>query len=99
MAFAGYKEILKKFGQKYNTPQQELTVQAPSKREADTILQSLPTYVRSSVQTVEVRGNDVVVKFLPGKDSDQAFNTIMSVVKNLQNSNKLVGKNYRVVTE
>jgi hypothetical protein len=68
----------------------------PVEREADAILHALPADVRATVERIEVRNNEVLVRFNPGKDSDVAFQTIQKTVNDLQNQNVLPGQSYMV---
>jgi hypothetical protein len=70
--------------------------QVTRKDDSAAILRALPPHVSSTIAALEVHGNEVKVKFHPGKDSDAVFNAIQQVVQNLQASNVLPGTNYIV---
>ena len=73
-------------------PKQNITT-----HEAGTIMNSLPPAVKAAVENLEVHGSEVSVKFHPGKGSDQVFNAIVAIVNNLQNTNVLPARGYKVV--
>lgn len=88
------QKIIQKLAQQ--VAQQTLSAGDPTKKDAAAILHALPANVKPTVATVEVHGNDVMVQFHPGQDSDQAFQAVVNTVNNLQSNNVLVGKNYQV---
>jgi hypothetical protein len=69
---------------------------APSKREAETILTSLPANLKAVVANVEVHGSAVYITFQPGKASQAAFDGVKMLVQQLQNANKLPQQSYQV---
>ena len=68
----------------------------PSKREAETILTSLPANLKPAVKNVEVHGNGVYVTFQPGKATQPVYDAVKNLVQQLQTANKLPGQNYQV---
>jgi hypothetical protein len=68
----------------------------PPKREADTILASLPPNLKPLVANIEVHGNEVYLTFQPGKASQQVFDAVKVVIQHLQQSNQLPGQNYQI---
>lgn len=68
----------------------------PPKREAETILTSLPPNLKPLVANIEVHGNAVYVTFQAGKSSQQAFDAVKRLVQQLQESNQLPGQSYTV---
>lgn len=69
---------------------------APPKREADTILGSLPANLKPIVANIEVHGNTVSVTFQPGKSTQQAYDAVKRLVQQLQQTNQLPGQSYSV---
>lgn len=69
---------------------------APPKREADTILQSLPPNLKGIVANIEVHGNTVSVTFQPGKSSQQSYDAVKRLIQQLQQTNQLSGQSYTV---
>lgn len=90
------KVIQKLAQQQMGAMPQNIAPQEATKRDATAILAALPPAVKSAVANLEVHGSDVMVRFQPGKGTDQVFNAILSTVQNLQNSNTLTSKNYQV---
>lgn len=89
------QKIIEKLAQ-VAPPAQDFSTAAPNTREAQTILAALPPAVRPAVAILEVHGNDVKVRFQPGKSSDAAFQAIQQTVTSLQQQNKLSGSQYTV---
>ena|ERR1700722_17322665 len=69
----------------------------PTLREADVILQALPTNVKALIAQLEVHGSNVKVLFHPGKNSPAAVQAITNVVNGLQQSNALQFPHYNIV--
>lgn len=104
------KEVLKKLLKIAENQQKIITKLAqsvapihPNTREAETILEALPTPVRAAVAILEVhQSNDpsfdgeVQVKFVPGKGSDAVFKAIQKTVENLASRNLLNGASYAI---
>lgn len=76
--------------------EQHLAPQKTNKDEAETILNKLPANVKQTVARLEVHGNEVKVKFHPGRASDAAFDAIQQAVQELQSANLLAGTQYIV---
>jgi hypothetical protein len=56
----------------------------PNLRPAETLIKALPAALKPGkgvIDVVEVHGNEVHVRFSPGKDSNNAFNALMAVVQ------------------
>lgn len=56
----------------------------PDLRPAETLISALPAQLKPGkgiVDVVEVHGNEVHVRFAPGKDSDAGFKALMAVVQ------------------
>jgi hypothetical protein len=66
------------------------------KREADTILASLPVNLKPAVALLEVHGGTVSVKFKPGQATQQNYDAVKNLVQQLQTANKLPGQTYNV---
>lgn len=77
-------------------PAQHMDPNVATKRDAETILNALPSTVRPAVADLAVHGSLVNVKFQPEQGTDQAFNVIVQTVQQLQNSGTLSGRNYQV---
>jgi hypothetical protein len=78
------------------TAPQNFQPNAPNLRDAEIILAALPPVIKPTIAKLEVHDNDILVRFHPNKDSDQAFNTVIQTVHNLQAANKLSGHTYQV---
>lgn len=97
------EEIIKKLASIVANQQKIITKLAQThsahitgKDDAAAILRALPPHVSSVIERIEVHGNEVLVKFKPGQDSDEAFNAIQTIVKDLQTTNVLGGTSYLV---
>jgi hypothetical protein len=91
------QKIIRKLAQNAELTQSLEPKQNLTTHEAGTIMAALPPAVKAAVETLEVHGSQVVVKFHPGKASDQVFNAIVNVVNNLQQTNTLPSSGYKVV--
>jgi len=92
---ANQQKIIMKLEQMQNIPQ-DLEPNKVVKDEASEILKNLPPNLKAAIERLEVHGNEVRVKFNPGKASDAAFNLLQKVITNLQNKALLSGQSYIV---
>jgi hypothetical protein len=76
-------------------PATALKPNATNKNEAGTIINSLPPAIKNHLVTLEVHDGQVKVKW-KSPVSDAVFNVVTKTVQNLQNTNALPGKNYKV---
>jgi hypothetical protein len=67
-----------------------------TKNTAAIIIEALGDFYKQNVEFLEVRGSDVLVRFLSGKSTQPNYNHILNVVKKLQSSNQLQGFAYNV---
>lgn len=70
-----------------------------TRREAAAILNALPPATRAAVQVLEVHNDQVLVRFQPGKTTQNAYDSVMKTVRNLQMQNVLPGNSYQVVVK
>ncbi len=98
------QKIITKLAQGYQAPAQKVEPKLPPHgSESNAVLTALPEAVRLMVNRLEVhpglgmgQPGDVKVQFKPGKSSSDAFATVQKTVEQLQNSNVLPLKNYKV---
>lgn len=90
------QHALKKLAQDAGSAPQKIEPQVATKREAEQILSALKDPAKSAVNRLEVLNNDVKVQFHPGKATQEAYDSLMATVKELQAQNVLPGQSYSV---
>lgn len=74
----------------------KLEPQSFAKDEAATVMAALKEPAKSAVKHLEVVMDEVRVAFLPGKGTQQAFDSLVKTVNELQQKNALPGASYKV---
>lgn len=92
------QEIITKLAQGVNAapPPQHLDPANTQKRPAEAILGALQEPAKSSVNRLEVQGDIVKVQFQPNKGTQQAYDSIVKTVTDLQKQNVLPGASYQI---
>lgn len=89
------QEIIKKLVKAQAAPPDALHPNSPSQShpglegDAAVINAALPPALKGAIASLSVSGNDVNVKFYPGKGTDQVFNALIKFVGQLQQAGKL----------
>lgn len=81
------QKIINKLAQQMPAIPQNIDPAAAQKTPAKALLDALHPMVRQSVVTVEPHGGDMMVKFQPGKATQENYDAVLHTLQDLTNKN------------